>query len=285
MAKSMKFINNSGAEIILGNAAPYLLQKIDIKTGVEISSNKGVKQHGKTYLGNTLDEMDISLQVSVIGNSKEDLEQKKRLLLKAFNPTTEEGTLQYDNGFNVRESKCIVSELPYFSSPSGRMVKCLISLTAHQPFWNELFYESEEMSYIMGGLRFKLALPTAFSSRGFKRKAVNGGDVETPVEIEFKGPAVNPTVTNVTTGELIKVKRELGEEDILTISTAFGEKYVRINGEDAFAYIDLSSVFWQLQPGENILSYQSNNDSIKTKVKVKWKNRYIGVLGLDRGRG
>ncbi|KDR95898.1 Phage tail protein [Peptoclostridium litorale DSM 5388] len=276
MAKSMKFINNSGAEIVLGNAAPYLLQKIDIKTGVEISNSKGVKQDGRTYLGNTLEEMDISLQIAVIGEGKEDIENKKRLLQRAFNPKNDEGVLQYDNGIKAVESKCIVNELPYFASQNIRMARCLISLTAHQPFWNELFQESEEMSYIMGGLRFNLALPAAFSSRGFKRKAINGGDVETPVEIEFKGPAVNPTVTNVTTGEFIRVKRELGEDDILTIYTGFGEKYVNINGENAFSYIDLESSFWQMEPGENILSYQSNNDSIKTRVKVKWKNRYIG---------
>ena len=99
----------------------------------------------------------------------------------------------------------------------------------------------------------------------------------TPVEIEFKGPAVNPTVSNLTTGEFIKVNRELGEEDVLTISTAFGRKYVRVNGKNAFHYIDLNSVFWSLAPGENILSYQSNNDSIKTRVTVKWKNRYVGI--------
>ncbi|MEJ1731230.1 phage tail family protein, partial [Escherichia coli] len=68
-----------------------------------------------------------------------------------------------------------------------------------------------------------------------------------------------------------------GEEDVLTVSTTFGEKYVRINGENAFHYIDLDSTFWQLVPGENILSYASNNDSINTKVIVKWKNRYIGL--------
>ena len=52
---------------------------------------------------------------------------------------------------------------------------------------------------------------------------------------------------------------------------------MRINGDNAFHYIDLDSTFWCLLPGENILSYESNNDSIKTIVIVKWKNRYIGL--------
>ena len=98
----------------------------------------------------------------------------------------------------------------------------------------------------------------------------------TPVEIEFTGPAINPTVTNLTTGELMKVNRLLDANDVLEISTAFGDKYVKINGQNAFHYIDLDSTFWQLQPGDNILSYTSNNDSINTKVIVKWKNRYVG---------
>jgi hypothetical protein len=64
---------------------------------------------------------------------------------------------------------------------------------------------------------------------------------------------------------------------VLTISTEFGRKYVKINGENAFHYIDLDSSFWSLVPGENILSYKSNNDSINTKVKVTWKNRYLDI--------
>ena len=38
---------------------------------------------------------------------------------------------------------------------------------------------------------------------------------------------------------------------------------MRINGDNAFHYIDLDSTLVPL-PGENILSYESNNDSIKT---------------------
>ena len=129
----------------------------------------------------------------------------------------------------------------------------------------------------MGGLKFNLQLPSKFSSRGFKRKAINSGDVDAPVKIEFIGPATNPSVINETTGKVIQVNRELGASDVLTISTEFGKKYVRINGDNAFHYIDLTSSFWNLIPGENILSYKSNNDSINTRVKIKWKNRYLDI--------
>lgn len=276
--------NKDGESITLGNQAPYFLEIFDGvgNVPVTIESQKAPKQDGSTYIDNTIENRAISIEGMIITrNNPNEVLEYRRKMQRVLNPKLGEVTVTYYYGEQVKEIKAIVESTPIFPSSKGGKglyyQKYLIQLLCHQPFWLDTYYESREMSYLMGGLNFRLFLPTSFSNRGFKRKAINEGDVSTPVEIEFKGPATNPTVTNESTGEFIKVNRELGEDDILTVSTAFGEKYVRINGENAFHYIDLDSVFWQLDPGENILSYQSNNDSIKTRVIVKWKNRYIGL--------
>lgn len=276
--------NQSGESVTFGNQAPYFLEILDGigNVPVTIESQKAPKQDGSTYIDNMLENRAISIEGMIItrNNPKEVLEARRKMQ-RVLNPKLGEVTIAYHYEEQVKEIKAIAETTPIFPSGEGSKglyyQKYLLNLLCHQPFWLNTYYENREMSYLMGGLKFKLSLPTSFSSRGFKRKAINEGDVSTPVEMEFKGPATNPTVTNLTTGEFIKVNRELGEEDVLTVSTAFGEKYVRINGENAFHYINLNSVFWQLVPGENILSYQSNNDSIKTKVVVKWKNRFIGL--------
>lgn len=274
-------IKNQNVEsITLGNTAPYFLQILDGVGDVPVisQSQKAPKQDGSTYFDSMLDNRAISIEGMIVTkNNPEELSKARRLMQKVLNPKLGEVTVFYQN----KEIKGIVETTPVFPSGEGNKgiyyQKFLVNLLCHQPFWLDTFYESREMSYLMGGLSFRLRLPTTFSNRGFRRKAVNEGDVNTPVKIEFIGPAINPTVTNVTTGEFIKVNQELGEKDILTVSTAFGEKYVKINGENAFHYIDLDSTFWQLIPGDNILSYASNNDSINTKVTVKWKNRYVGL--------
>ena len=150
------------------------------------------------------------------------------------------------------------------------------------PFWLDTFIEGEEFSYLMGGISFRLKIPTTFSYRGKRKTVINSGDVDAPVSIEFYGPGTNPVIYNETTDEFVKVKKELVEGEILKIDTSFGKKRVEIERtdntkENAFGYIDLDSVFWQLIPGENILSYESNNDSEKTRVKITYKNRYVGV--------
>jgi hypothetical protein len=272
--------NKSGESITLGNESPYFLQILEgaSELPVTIESQKAPKQDGSTYFDNTLENRAITIEGMIVTkNNPNSVKEARRKMQRVLNPKLGEVTITYQD----KEIKGIVEGTPAFPGGDGNKgiyyQKYLINILCHQPFWLGAFYESREMSYIMGGLSFKLSLPTSFSNRGFKRMAVNDGDVSTPVEIEFKGPAINPTVTNETTGEFLRVNRELGEKDVLTVSTTFGEKYVRINGENAFHYIDLDSTFWQLIPGENILSYASNNDSINTKVTVKWKNRYIGL--------
>jgi hypothetical protein len=276
--------NKDGEHITLGNQTPYFLETIDGigDVNVNIENQKAPKQDGSTYLGNVLDNRAISIEGTIITKGDPNaVLAARRKIQRVLNPKLDAVTITYRQGNQVKEIMGVAETTPVFPGGSGSKglyyQKFLVHLICHEPFWLDVYTESREMSYLMGGIEFRLMLPTMFSYRGFKRRAVNGGDVPTPVEIEFKGPAVNPTVNNLTTGEFITINRELLEDDVLTIGTDFGQKYVKINGENAFHYIDLNSVFWGLIPGENTLSYQSNNDSIKTKVLIKWKNRYVGL--------
>ena len=58
----------------------------------------------------------------------------------------------------------------------------------------------------------------------------------TPVEIEFTGLAINPTVTNLTTGELMKLTLTDANDAGNIHSLGDG---IKINGQNAFHYIDL----------------------------------------------
>lgn len=105
--------------------------------------------------------------------------------------------------------------------------------------------------------------------------------MDTPVLVEFHGPAVNPVVTNVTTGERIKVNCTLAEGEILEINTDFGVKSVyRVTGsnrESLNQVIDISSRFFWLRPGTNYLSYDSDNKETVHKVAITWHERYLGI--------
>lgn len=146
------------------------------------------------------------------------------------------------------------------------------------------FYEAEKLEELTtwtGGLNFPLNLPFNLKQRGEDKKNIfNDGHVETPIQIIFKGPALNPRVENKTTGEFIQVNRELTSEDTLYITTAYRNKKVEIerNGirTNAFNYIDLDSTFFSLKTGDNLIEYSTQ--SLEPKgVSIKYSQKYLGV--------
>lgn len=156
-----------------------------------------------------------------------------------------------------------------------------IDLVCPDPYFKG-YILGEEIRTWIGGWKFKFKLPFRFKQKGeTKKNIVNEGHVETPLEIIFKGPALNPCVINNRTGEFIKVTKELTSDDTLYITTAFGNKKVEIerNGirSNAFNYIDLDSTFFNLKVGDNMLEYTTDNDLEPQGVEIIYKNRYLGI--------
>ena len=270
--------NKDGKQIVLGNSAPFILTRMDGVSNVnnDISTQKTPRQDGSTYIFNSLGNRYIRLEGTTIGTSSEVL-ANKRLINEIVNPKLGKVTLIYNDGVRNAEIEGVAESSAVFGTDkTPTRQPFAVSFECHQPFWVEPLTESEVIALRMGGISFKLRLPTTFASRGQRRKCNNTGDTETPVLIKFYGPGDNPTITNENTGEFIKVEQSLGADDILEISTEFGNKYVRLNGVNKFNFIDLDSTFWQLQRGTNVLSYSSLDDSERTSVLVEWKNRYIG---------
>lgn len=280
------FTNKNKVSIDFGNSPPFILTKIG-GTGcpeTEIQKTKSPYQDGCSVSDVTLKERIIPINGTIIGESMEDLYAKRQYLCSIFNPKLKQGSLKYINDNGEKAIDCYPEQSPVFGENHGGIAQeFLITLLGPNPFWTDTFIEGEEISTWIGGAKFPFSFPIQLALRGQPRKVIiNKGDVETPIEIKFTGPAVNPKITNILTGEFIRIKRTLSSDDTLIISTEFGNKKVEIirqGGvkENAFNYIDLNSTFIQLQPGDNIIEYYSENSLEPSSVNIKHKNLYIGV--------
>lgn len=278
--KKITFINSKGQSVELGNHAPYVLNTVEGIGGVktDIQTQKSPFQDGESYINNSLEARNLSLEVTVIAKTEDEMIVNRKKLLQVFNPKQGQGTLICNVGNTTRKITAISELAPTFSQKFTNAQKTLLQLYCAVPFWTDEIESNEEIITWIGGLRFPLILPTTFSLAGSKKiNIVNTGDVETPVKFEFKGPATNPRITNLTTGEYIQINRTLLPEDLLVVTTDFGNKRVEINGVNVFNWIDLGSTFWQLQPGDNIIEYTSDDATESAQVKVTYSNRYIGV--------
>ncbi len=102
--------------------------------------------------------------------------------------------------------------------------------------------------------------------------AQNAGNTATYPIIYIYDDAQNPIITNTTTGELIKVNITTSVGDVIKIDTSL--RTATLNGGNINALVDATSTYFQLQPGDNLITYQTNTDGYAV---VEWYNTYDSI--------
>lgn len=292
MAQIITYINPRGDSIVIGNAAPFLLETIDGvgNVAVNLYSQKSYNQDGETLSEKNLDKRYISVKGII---KHEDIEAQRLNIQRGFNPMAGVGTLIYENKSIKVQAKCIAEHTPTF--PSGRQnkgngwQKFLINLVMHNPFWFDMTEIKEDIATETGNFTFPLHIPPeglelSIRTISFITNLYNPGDVETPIIIKIKatGTVEMPVITNLNTGEYIRIKRGLEEGDTLEINTEFGNKRVEIIRPDGtrknvFHYIDYKSKFFSVESGDTQIKYDADVGENNLDVSIYYTPRYVGV--------
>lgn len=285
MKQILKFINSIDESIEFTYSKPFLLKKVEglNSIGADHETYKGINQDGEKYKKSTLEVREINISFILLAKNKSELLTIREKINKVFNPKLKEGKLIYSYGTISREIKCVVDGTANMNIEGNRgYCEGEITLLAYDPYWQDTVIYGDLISTWIGGWNFKFKLPFKFKQRGESKKNIyNNGHVDTPIEIIFKGPALNPCVINNKTDEFIKITKELTSDDILYITTEYGNKKVEIerNGvrSNAFNYIDLDSTFFQLKVGDNMIEYTTDNNLEPQSVEIRYRNRYLGI--------
>lgn len=284
--KRITFTNSMGESVELYRS-PFFLTKIEGLGDVEaeVQNQRAPGQDGSSYIDATLSERYIPIEVDIL----KDFDENKRYLSRVFNPKLGPGLLSYENELGIREIRAVAEHVPKFTDNRPILTqKAVIDLVCHDPYWLSLEDNTEPIAEWTGGMIFPWILGDlkqpafALSEKGYAKKIYNDGDAPAPVEIIFLGGGLNPIVQNNTTGEFIKVNRELAITDKLIINTAFGNKSVVIEDElgnrtNVFNWIDLDSTFWQLVPGENAIEYGSDSEMLESSVIINYRKKYVSA--------
>ena len=273
-------IKNSIGEINLGKYEEYRIEEVEGLESIarDINIDDNYRADGGKVKYRKLKERDISLKADFKGINPEEERQK---LIRMFN-SKETLILMVYRYNTVRIIECEVDSFKLPVSNIYEPLELQLDLIAPNPYFEDENEKLVDLINWIDGVSFPIKLPFKLKQKGTTRvNVINEGHIETPLTIYFKGPAKNPKVINSTTGEFIRVKRDLTADDTLIINTEFGNKTVEIlkldgSIENAFNYIDLSSTFFRLKPGNNILEYST--DSLEPSgVQIRYKNKYSGI--------
>jgi Phage tail protein len=279
------YTNARGQSVELKSSAPFLLQSIDGLGDVDadIQTQKAPFQDGSTYIDSVLQERPISLEVVILAD-KSTLLEKRQYLASVFNPKLGKGVLRYENGETIREIEAVPEGVPVF--PSGRenrgpiFQKAIVNLLCPNPYWKSTEITEEPTFEPLFAFPFEGVFEMGMQRD--QRIIVNDGDAPAPLYIEFHGPAINPIITNKTTGEFIKVNQTLQEGEVMRIDTTPGNKsvyFVQPDGTErnVFNWIDLNSSFFQLVVGENEIEYSADSDIQGAIVIIRYRKLYNAV--------
>lgn len=257
--------------------------------GATSQKSQGVNQDGCDSEDSLLDPRVIKLDVTIRTQDREKLYELRRKIFRIINPKTynrETGKrgellIYYTNDYKKYRIYGKVEDSAEFNDRKKNRDKATISFYCQDPYWLDEKDTIVDVKAVKGGLKFPLVLPNRFSEVCFYKYIDNEGDTDMPVQIIYTGPAINPCITNETTGEFIKVDMELGEKEKLVINTKDGKQTVNLitphEVKDVYNDINLNSTFFSLIPGKNLIKYSSDSEISKDTVSVQYVNKYTGA--------
>ena len=293
VTEKLTYINERGESITFSPASLYHVNMKDV-SGLSdvrnaIYSISSMGQDGDTFLGNRIESRDIEIVGHIIERDKVARQSLRRSMNKILNPQFS-ATLVYELGSFKRVIACTIDDAPIFKRVKV-FEQFTIGLCCLSPFWKEETESREDIAMWTGGLEFPepdgIELFDGWEI-GTRQPSLivnvyNSGDVKAGMRIEFRalGSLTNPLLLNVATQEYIKVNMELQAGDVLTVSTGYGEKAVKLKraGEttDAFRYLDVDSSYLQLSVGDNLFRYDADTNEENLEVTIYHNNLYLGV--------
>lgn len=221
-----------------------------------------------------------------------DVELTKRHILNIVK-LKQIGTLTWTQDERTVEIKGVVEaiEMPRWTD------KTIMQITMHcaQPYWQDIEYVVSELTEYIG-LHYFTDYPNDmlyFPEEGVvmgvydttrTRSYHNAGDVDVGMEIEIVAldTVTNPIIYDQN-NNFFGVGYGTGNKklvmhagDVIKINTRRNEKSVKLNGQNIFDKIKPSSTWLQLAAGDNLFSYNSDDQSITNmKFALIYKQRYI----------
>ena len=103
----------------------------------------------------------------------------------------------------------------------------------------------------------------------------NCGNTPATPTISIAGPAINPVVTNDTSGEKLSLNLTLVAGDVITID-CFKRTVIQGASTNRMASVVTGSKFWSLAPGATALRFSADAYDVGTAT-ITFRDAFIGL--------
>ena len=292
MIESVQLTNKTTLQSIVIDQyeSNFVLDEIDlgVVNGTH-HSYKYLNQIGAHIDSTTLEPRVISITGWVIGSTYDLMEQNKQILNGLINPlhhveaqVLDKYKITFKPDYSIKYSTGYVEN-------NEVLTKFLIQGTCEDPLFTSLRESTIPLATTYPKFKFPLIIPQnqgilfGLRESSLIMNVINEGQVDTGMVITFScsSEVVNPSITNISTGEYFKFNKTLSPGEIVVVSTLSGSKGIKgIIGEfesSYFRYLDLGSTWLTLHPGDNLLKYNADQNPQWLEVSISFYNKYLEV--------
>ena len=163
-----------------------------------------------------------------------------------------------------------------------------VSILCTEPYFKNAEEIINDMSLIIDAFSFPFAIEdegTIFSEHVevSEKIVMNEGEVKNGMTIELKatGTVLNPKIFNRETSEFFGLNFTMQAGDFITVSTIKGAKtvYLLRNGIESNIFNNImKDITWlQLEPGDNVFTFEAESGAEFLEVSFKHRDNYEGV--------
>lgn len=290
----LRDLTNGGVlELSQEDTPHYILKEADWGTIVAThNQTRYVKQIGTTLVSTVLGTRSIEIDGWVIAKNATEMSNRKLMLNNFFNPLH---TYQIEhNGYKLEVE---FSQTIRYSRDKKWNNDIICEWKIEGLSTDPLFYEVDENAAETTDTEAMFKFPFIMSEEtntdlvfGYVKinsiiRIINTGQVDVGLIIYLTcfGEVKNPVITNVETGEEIRINKTLTDGEEIIINTNIGNKSIkgRINSSDEYEsyynYRDFNSTWLQLKTGSNYFIVTAAENYENLKAKFSYNRAYMEV--------
>lgn len=275
--------------IILFDRTNYILTSVDY--GAVSASHytaKGINQVGARIISTTLDARDVEIIGFIKATSAQDMEEKKATLYQMCDPrSTFEVMPTSDLALECRTTSTVKFSSSKLTN-NERVASFVIDGVCHDPLFRDAVTQYKKIVQWEPNLIWPLEIPEdgfCFSRRTDSMIATltNEGDVETGMLVYFAASVAisNPILTNVSTGEYLKLNHDFVAGETVVVNTNYGQEsatsYIGDTITDVINSVDLDSTFLQVPLADTQFHFTADSNENSMTITLCFYQKYLGV--------
>lgn len=263
---------------------PLLLTDTDgldmVKYDVKTTQNSG--QDGETYNGATAEKRNIVLTAEILAN----YQQQRDRLYNFFQPRTR-GIIYWINDEENGSRKAYYYAEYVLVAEAGVSRTASISLICPDPKWYALTDQLTDLAVWKGLIEFPLELSPSFEVTSKVNTLIgnvhNDSAVPLGLTIRFaaSGDVSNPSLYDVNRQELLQINTTMRAGDVITVTTADGNKRVQLTSGGTSTNINNLMIYppiWlKAYQGDNLFRYNADSGIDSLSVSILSTQAYWGA--------